>query len=481
MEAVSVVVCDEMKRRLLERSVGPISPRGPTFAYLSTAMPRYWHLAVFRDQPAGRAEPTVFGVGVVKRGDRITDLEFKLHVAAFRPTVPALAVAGVAVVLKGYSDAIDHSGVLTEARGRRLREAVSQLVPGMGPILQELAGWTDGQSVSGAVGEQLGMEKDGLATLFEVARFDRSFLTGWIDPGGDVGFVDGLPLEYERRMDTRTVTASPILVLEDQDDASAPAAIQDNLRSADDQRPAHWVSEDQLIQFDHQRFSDWLGTDGDRVGWRRYTNRSGTQRLSVYYANLTPVERTFGVDLLYYHQGHGCYVLVQYKKMAMEKGATEWRYRPDKNLRAELDRMRDVDDLCRSIEKERQIAEFRLLPTPCMVKLCEAQSLVMDSSQWIQGMYLAREQFEDALAAPTSKGPRGGVRLTYSNVGRYLNATTFTTLLKDGWIGSRGTGTEHIERIVDQILETGRAAMVGVHDTAKPLGNRPLSNRSIHP
>lgn len=177
MEAVSVVACDEMKRDLLERFDGPITPHGPTFAYPSTGMPRYWHLAVFRDQTLGRAEPTVFGVGVVKRGDKITDLEFKLHGAAFRPTVPAPTVAAVAAVLKGYSDAIHRSGVLTEARGRRLREAVTQLVPGIGSTLQDLAGWTDGQSISGPVGEQLGIEKDGLATLFEVARFDRSFLT----------------------------------------------------------------------------------------------------------------------------------------------------------------------------------------------------------------------------------------------------------------------------------------------------------------
>lgn len=244
-------------------------------------------------------------------------------------------------------------------------------------------------------------------------------MTRWIDRGEDAPFLDGLPLEYERRADTnRMATADPLLVSPVQEVPSAPLAVEDRRRSADEE-PHYWVSEDQLLQFDHQRFSDWLGSDGDRFGWRQYTNQSRTQRLLVYYANLTPIEHTLGVDLLYHHEGHGCYVLVQYKKLAIEKGGTEWGYRPDKNLRGQLDRMRDIDDLCRSIEQERKVSEFRLLPTPCMVKLCEPQSLIMDSSEWVPGMYLAREQFESALTAPTSKGPRGGVRLTYNNVERY--------------------------------------------------------------
>jgi hypothetical protein len=123
------------------------------------------------------------------------------------------------------------------------------------------------------------------------------------------------------------------------------------------------------------------------------------------------------------------------------------------------------------------IDEFRLLPTPCFVKLCEPQSLVITSSEWIKGIYLAREQFEIILQAPESRGPRGGIHLNYSNISHYLNATTFTTLLKDGWIGSRGMGTEHIRRLVEDSLETGRAVMVGMHATESPLGNRCRSTR----
>jgi len=446
MVALSVVICDATKRGWIERFGSHITPDGPTFAYSTTSMPRYWHLAVFRDQT------TVFGVGVVRRGNRITDLEFKLHVAAFRSIAPALEIATVSNSLKSYSDAIHKSGVLSEARGRRLQDAICQLAPHISPILQELVAWTERQSIPGEAGEQLGMEKDAVGTLFAVAGFDRSFLTRWIDRGGNATFLDGLPEEYERP----TVTSRPVT------------------SEQVDQRQHYWVNEDQLIQFDHQRFSDWLGADASHVGWRKYVNSTGSQRIFVYYANRTPVESTLGIDLLYYHENHGCFVMVQYKKMTFEKGGLG--YRPDEGLRKELKLMRKIDELCRATETRQSITEFRLLPTPCFLKLCEPQSLVVSSSEWIKGMYLAREHFESILRAPQSKGPRGGVRLSYGNVPRYLNATTFTTLVKDGWIGSRGAGTEHIKRIVHKSLTSGRAIMIGMHASDKPLGN----GRSAH-
>jgi hypothetical protein len=294
-----------------------------------------------------------------------------------------------------------------------------------------------------------------------------------------VSFLDGLPSEYEalddrsnlRELLTGDGIAAEYLLLPSVDGEGHGV----------ERQPDDWVNEDQLIQFDQQRFSDWLGTDGCRIGWRRYTNRSQSQRISVYYANRSPVEASLGVDLLYYHENHGCYILIQYKKMSKEGGhgeklskgdrSSEWGYRPDKNLVGELQRMKQIDDLCLAEEVSRKVSECRLLPTPSFVKLCEAQSLVIDSSEWIKGMYLPGKLFADLLQAPQTRGPRGGVRLTYRNVGRWLNATTFTTLISDGWIGSRGVGTEHIKAIVDQSLRTGRAVMVGVHSSDRPLGN----------
>jgi hypothetical protein len=464
MVTVSVVHCDESKRSWLERRNRGIAPDGPTFAYGTVSMPRSWHVAAFRDRDA------VFGVGVVRRGNRITDLEFRLHLAAFRAAAPAPTVAAIANVLRGYSDAVHNNGLLTEARGARLLEAIRQLVPDLRPTTQEFMQWVDGRPIPGAAGEQLGMEKDAIGTLLEVAGLTRSILTRWVDSGGVTAFIHGLPQQLPPRAGAAQDGAPATLYVTDAAEEYQPALpIEQPIPTRPERH--HWVNEDLLIQFDHQRFANWIEVPSAQVGWRRYRNSAGTQTISVYYANRTPVESTLGTDLVYFHERHGCYVLLQYKKMSMEDGATDWGYRPDRHLGRELQRMREVDDLCRRTEERRSIAEFRLLPTPSFVKLCEPQSLVAASSEWIPGMYLAREQFEALLQAPESVGPRGGVRLSYRNVPRHLNTTTFTTLLRDGWLGSRGAGTDQIKAAVDQALTEGRAVLVGVHSTERPLGN----------
>lgn len=107
--------------------VGAVRPwlynRWPNFAYRAADMQRHWHLAVFRD------ESTVFGVGVVRRGRRVTDLEFKLHVTAFRSIAPNQYVTVVKQNLRRYSGAIQESGLLTETRSHHLVDVILKYDP----------------------------------------------------------------------------------------------------------------------------------------------------------------------------------------------------------------------------------------------------------------------------------------------------------------------------------------------------------------
>ena len=130
-------------------------------------------------------------------------------------------------------------------------------------------------------------------------------------------------------------------------------------------------------------------------------------------------------------------------------------YRPDRNLADELKRMTAIDRLC-----ETQSGDFRLLPTPCWLKLCRFDAQIRDPAAFIGGMYLARSHFEDLLNK--SAGPRGGKLLTYDNVPRHVTNTLFTDLVKDGWIGSRGAATDQIEQLIRESLETRHAVVVGI-------------------
>jgi hypothetical protein len=172
-------------------------------------------------------------------------------------------------------------------------------------------------------------------------------------------------------------------------------------------------------------------------------------------ANNKGPEATLGVDVIYYHEERKAFVLVQYKKMRKEGRANRLSYRPDTRLAGQLERMRKLDERSAGI-----VGDFPLLSTPCWLKLCDPSPKVDRLDEWIRGMYLAREYFEELLEG--RKGLRGGVRLGYDNVPRHVTNTLFVDLVRDGWIGTRGTATDEVMTAVRESLAADRAVMLGV-------------------
>jgi hypothetical protein len=140
-------------------------------------------------------------------------------------------------------------------------------------------------------------------------------------------------------------------------------------------------------------------------------------------------------------------------------GSDGWGYRPDEQIVKQLQRMKEIDEECLKISND----PLRLVGTPSMVKLCRTDRVNNDSTDLIKGMYLTRGQFSHLL--DICKGPRGGTLLTYNNVPRYLNNTTFTDLLKDGWIGTSGVASDYVKQRMEEIEDTDRALVVAVRRT----------------
>lgn len=59
------------------------------------------------------------------------------------------------------------------------------------------------------------------------------------------------------------------------------------------------------------------------------------QLLWVYMSDRRDLETQLGMDLIHYHETHGNYVLLQYKRMRAENGE-EWAYRPDEQAVKQL-------------------------------------------------------------------------------------------------------------------------------------------------
>lgn len=305
-------------------------------------------------------------------------------------------------------------GILPEAMGRAVTQTLVNFHPSYADTIQRLSRQTAFQITASDHARRLNEQRDGTGLLLEIGGIGRESLRQVS------GFVASQP--------------------------SFLAGISD--RS---------VSEESIISHDVSRFPGLAESLNAHVDWRMFEG-SG-RRMFVMNTNMEPLEQTLGVDVLYYSESERSFVLVQYKRLVREasaRGPAKAWYRPDKNLEAEMKRMEVIDESYGNASN----GCFRLHSKACWVKLCDASAQVESPMELIKGMYLAREYFQELLAS--LKGPRGGVLLGYENVPRHVNNTTFIQLVKDGWIGTRGTGTVGLERVVADVLRSRRALVLGI-------------------
>jgi hypothetical protein len=227
------------------------------------------------------------------------------------------------------------------------------------------------------------------------------------------------------------------------------------------------ITEDQAIGHDAGVFgSAWRMLDRYQVGTAVF-EQEGT-RLTVMNVNRTKVERTLGVDLLYYHHRYRSYVLVQYK--SMRKEGKVLGYRPGgKSYELEMGRMRKFMREHPPTPSAAERHSYRLHPGLFYLKLCSSIVLEPHSTKMIGGMYLPLDYWDVLLESKAVMGPRGGRIVTFDNAGRYLTNSHFVDLLQAGWIGSRLEHTEAVTQLVRTAVEGDRSLVVAANmPTSEP-------------
>jgi hypothetical protein len=308
-----------------------------------------------------------------------------------------------------YKNRLD-SGVLPPATGMAVVQSLIEMYPHLAETVDRLSRPKRFRLPSGARGRILNEQRDGLGLLLDIGGIGREPLRDWAPPPATASFLEGTTRRF--------------------------------------------VSEETLINHDLGRFPGLAQALGAEVDWQVFEGHR--RQMFVMNANMEPVESTLGVDVVYFNETFKSFVLVQYKRLVKKPDSDEsglW-YRPDSNLSTELEKMGMVDSLYGSRE-----GDFRLFGQACWVKLCDP-SATQDPLQLIKGMYLAREYFIELL--DVCKGPHGGVRLGYDNVPRHITNTLFVQLVKDGWIGTSGTGTEELGEVIRTVLENRHALVLGV-------------------
>ncbi len=284
------------------------------------------------------------------------------------------------------------------------------------------------ERLSARARDSLAYQKEALAVALSLAGIDRAPLAQWsLEDEAPGSFLDGLP-EVRMRED-------PMVI---QDMRQVPG--YDYLREIPNAAAAVFA-------------------DGD-------------DRLTVIMANRQPLEEQTGTDLIYYNERFRAFVMVQYKAMEADDDLGAIFRFPEAKLTDELHRMdRFLKELSK-VKAGAALDDFRFSDNPFFLKFCPRIQFEPDSTGLTKGMYIPHAYWKLLEKDDRFKGPRGGRRLAYSNVGRYFDNTSFTMMVKGAWVGTNIPQSELLERWMRDVVAAGRSITFAVKpDDPDPDGD----------
>ena len=191
-------------------------------------------------------------------------------------------------------------------------------------------------------------------------------------------------------------------------------------------------------------------------------------RLTVIMANRGALEAQFGADLIYYNETYSAFVIVQYKAMEMAPNEGAIFRLPNANLSDEITRMEGILVRLRQCSANTASGGYRLMENPFFLKLCPRLIFNPDDVALIKGMYLPLGYWRLLETDPILVGPKGGRRITFENVRRYLDNTSFVALMSKGWIGTTPTQSQLLENIIRVVIQSNRTLTIAVKTGLQP-------------
>ena len=214
-----------------------------------------------------------------------------------------------------------------------------------------------------------------------------------------------------------------------------------------------------IIRHDWHSLDGWLlqAAHKDRVTFADPS--TGSAKITVTYADGADLELITGTDLIYRRTSEPGYVLVQYKQMRHEGSGNV--YRPDDQLRKEIERMRQYSSDGQTWLGS--LHDYRLSAEPFYMKIVDPTVHRAENRKLADGMYFPLSLFEMMLADDSFRGPKDGWRITERNAPKHLRNDLFIQMLQGGWIGTVGRTTEDMTRMIQQRLAEKRGVVLAEH------------------
>jgi hypothetical protein len=317
-----------------------------------------------------------------------------------------------------------NGGLLTSKGFNGVVEALRELDQGSSAILERFSRDRAERmrQLSREARRALAFQKEAVVTALAIAGLDRYPLQEWTPPDapGTQSFLDGLP--------TARLREDPMVV---HDLMNLPGF-------------------------------DLINT----LPYNAAVFESDQTRLTVVLANRQPLEQQTGTDLIYYNETFHCFVMVQYKAMEHDNEHGAVFRLPNAQLAAEIARMDALLAALRACEPDDSRDGFRFNDNPFFLKLCPRLVFNPDDVGLVPGMYLPLDYWKALVRHSTLLGPRGGERITYDNVGRHFDNSSFISLVAKSWVGTTVTQSAVLAAVIRETLEAGKAVAVAVKTDA---------------
>jgi len=163
--------------------------------------------------------------------------------------------------------------------------------------------------------------------------------------------------------------------------------------------------------------------------------------------------------------------MVQYKVMEKEKEKFIFRL-PNTQFTDEISRMDSILQSLSAFQNNGSIVDFRINNNPFFIKICPRIVFEPDDVGLSSGMYLPLDYLKILQLDKSIAGSKGGLGISFDNVGRYFDNTAFKTIIEGGWIGTNISQSILLEQIIRNILVNGRTAVVAIKknlEEKKPL------------
>lgn len=316
-------------------------------------------------------------------------------------------------------------GLLTDKGFHAVIESVRQLSTLAGTLLERYSQVREEriERLSAKVRNNLAQQKEALLTALSIAGLSRDPIQAWTPSDSTpMSFLDGLP------------------------------SVQ--------------LREDPMVINDLQNLPGFEVIKTYTYGAAVFESKATEERLTVILANRLPLEEQTGTDLIYFNETYQSFVMVQYKAMERadgKSGIAHYLYRlPDAQLKEEIDRMDAVLGALKACAPNTDIGGFRLTENPFFLKLCPRLIFNPDDVGLVPGMYLPLDYWKLLANDPGIKGPKGGLRITYDNVKRYFDNTSFITVVSKAWVGTTPSQSQVLQDVIRATLETGKAVAIAI-------------------